>query len=91
VGDFHGNLFNWPGFAANWKCGTKCDLILNVLQLNYLIQNLAGATGTGAGTRRMNEIISLESGLIFNYKKGHFGRMRQLAHKSSISWDSYES
>lgn len=67
-------LSNWPGFAANQKSGTKCDL--NVLQLNYLTQNLAGATGTGAGARRMNQIISLENGLIFNYEMGHFGGRR---------------
>jgi hypothetical protein len=50
--------------------------------MNYLMRNLVGATGSGAGVRRMSEIISLESGLIFNYKKGHFGRIRRLAQES---------
>lgn len=58
--------------------------ILNVLPLNYLIRNLAGATGSGAGVRRMSEIISLENGLIFNCKKGHFGRTRRLAQETFI-------
>lgn len=60
--------------------------ILNVLRLNYLIRNLADATGIGAGARRMNRIISLENGLIFNYEMGHFGGMRGLVHENSVSW-----
>lgn len=65
--------------------------LFNVLRLNYLIRNLAGATGTGAGARRMDQIISLESGLIFNYEMGHFGGRRWLVHESSVSWIHVES
>lgn len=44
--------------------------------MNYLMRNLVGVIGSGVGVRRMSEIILLESGLIFNYKKGYFGRIR---------------
>lgn len=66
-------------------------IYFNVLQLNYLIRNLAGATGTGAGARRMSKMISLENGLIFNYEMGALGGNEVIGPQSSVSWIRVES
>lgn len=68
--------------------------LFNVLWLNYLIRNLAGATGTGAGARRMNQIISLGSGLIFNYEMGTLEEggdwsMKALSPGFMWNWDGH--
>lgn len=76
---------------GGWHPGESCSIglvsqpigsaALNVIYFKCIAVELFnskfnGATGTGAGTRRMNKIISLEKDLIFNYEMGHFEAMR---------------